>query len=314
MFKRKRPPAGLILIIGLFLLNLISPSLVMAQGFAGISLVPPKFELFANPGSTINESIKVTNSSDSPQTFTVYVEDFRSSGEEGQVVLEESGGEEYSLMTWITPSAESIVLQPEEQVIFPFSINVPKNAEPGGHYASLLFTIGSGEAGPGVTAVQHRVGALILLRVSGDVVEDGQIETFDIPKYSKKGPITMSLRIKNNGTTHIRPEGTIIISSIFGKKVAEIPLNGLNVFPGAVRKMDTQWDKENIFGYYTATIVSTYGQQNLPLTASSRFFVISTTALILIILGLISLAIFISSAIKGKSRILKAIKIIFTGN
>lgn len=313
MYNKKRPPAGLILIIGLFITFLIFPLKVKAQSAAGLTIVPPKLELFANPGDTINESIRLTNDSTLPQTFGILVEDFRSTGEEGQVVLEESGTETYSLQSWIKPSTPAIVVQPGEEIIFPFSIIVPKDAEPGGHYASILFQMGGSEVTPGVTSVRSRIGALILLRISGDVREDSQIENFSVPKYSQRGPIDFTLRVKNNGTTHIRPKGTIIVTNIFGKKVAEIPLTGYNVFPGAIRKMDTTWEKENLFGVYTATLVATYGQQNLPLTAVTTFTVASYVSLIILVVGLISAYTFIVSLIKGRSRLLKAIRVILTG-
>lgn len=286
---------------------------VKAQEAVGLTIIPPKIEMFANPGDTISESIRLTNNSNSPQTYSITVEDFRSTGEEGQVVLEEVDLETYSLRSWIKPSAPAIVVQPNEEVVYPFSISVPKNAEPGGHYASILFQIGGAENIPGVTSVRSRVGALILLRISGDVKEDAKIESFDAPQFSQKGPIDISLRVSNAGTTHIRPNGTIIVTNLIGKKVAEIPLAGLNVFPGAIRKMDTKWDKENLFGIYTATLVATYGQQSLPMTAVTKFTVASYTGIILLIVGIVSLYVLITSIIKGKGRLIKALKMIATG-
>lgn len=301
-----------LLIVGLISLAIVPPK-VFAQDSAGVTIIPPKLELFANPGDTINESIRITNLSDVPQTYSIVVEDFRSTGEEGQVVLEETGMESYSLRSWIKPSAPAIVVQPNAEIVYPFSIIIPRDAEPGGHYASILFQIGSDANTPGVTSVKSRVGALILLRTSGNVVEDAVIESFDAPGFSQKGPVEFSLRVKNNGTTHIRPNGTIIVTNLFGKKVAEVPLSGLNVFPGAIRKMDTKWEKENLFGIYTATLVATYGQQNLPMTAATKFTVASYTGIAIMLIGIFAAYILIVSLTKGKGRIFKAIKIIFTG-
>jgi len=279
----------------------------------GINIIPPRFELFANPGDVITETIRVRNDSDAPQSFGILIEDFSSAGEEGQVVLEEGETDvAYSLRQWIDPSTTVLVIQPDQEVTFPFTITVPKEAEPGGHYASVLFQAG-GEPQEGVTNVQHRVGSLILLRVSGNVVEDAEVSSFEAPAYSKKGPVTFELRVKNNGTTHIRPNGTIIITNMFGKKVDEIPLNGFNVFPGVIRKMSTQWEKENLIGHFTATLVATYGQQNLPLTAATKFTVVSPLVAVLLVVGTLAGAIFIISLITGRSRVLRALKILTTG-
>ncbi len=293
-----------------------SPKQLYAQDTSTLTIVPPKFELFANPGDVITETIRVRNDSPTPQSYGILIEDFSSAGEEGRVVLEEGENDsQFSLKKWIEPSSKNLTIQPAEEVVFPFTIAIPKDAEPGGHYASILFQIGGGgEANEGVTSVQHRVGSLILLRISGNVVEEAQIETFQAPVYSKSGPVIFNLRIKNNGTTHIRPNGTIVITNVFGKKVDELPLNGLNVFPGAIRKMETTWDKKSLLGHYTATLVATYGQQNLPLTAASKFTVISPVAAVIIVVAIISGILFILSAIQGKSRLLKALKVIITGS
>lgn len=304
--------SGLISTIAILLSGVFS--VVSAQGAAGLTVIPPKFELFANPGDVVTETIRIRNESNDVITFGVLVEDFSSAGEDGKVVLEEGETDlPYSMKRWVELSSENLVLQPQEEQVFPFSINIPRDADPGGHYASVLFQIGSGEAIPGAASVQHRVGSLVLLRVSGNVVEEAVIETFDAPTYSRGGPVPITLRVRNDGTTHIRPNGTIIITNVFGQKVDELPLNSANVFPGAIRRMETEWDPGNVLGYYTATVVATYGQQSLPVTAATRFAIASPTALIMMIVGSVAGLIFLISLITGRKRLMTALRVLSTG-
>jgi hypothetical protein len=300
-------------LLGFILLFSVIPAPIYAQTARSMTITPPRFELFANPGEQISDIIRVRNDSNVPATYTILVEDFTSAGEEGQVVLEEGESDQlFSLAKWIVPEVTEITLQPGEEKPLNFLINVPKDAEPGGHYASVLFQAG-GEQVQGGASVAQRVGNLILLRVSGNVTENAVIETFSTPSYSQSTPLNFSLRIKNNGNTHIRPKGTIVITDMFNKKIDELPLNGQNVLPGVVRKMDTEWAKSNMLGYYTATLVATYGQQNLPLTAATKFLVVSPTAAILIGIGTIAAILFILSLISGKSRLLRALRVIISG-
>ncbi len=278
----------------------------------GFTVIPPKFELVANPGDTVVERIRVRNEASFPATHTVVIEDFSSSGEEGAVTLED-GNSSFSLASWIQTPTTQLVLQPGQEENFSFTIQVPKDAEPGGHYASILFQTG-GPTTPGAASVTTRVGTLVLLRVSGNVNEAATISTFEAPKYSQQGPVNFTLRIQNDGNVHIRPKGTIIITDLFGRKVEEIPLDGANVLPGSVRKTDSTWEKTNIIGSYTATLVATYGQQNLPLTAATRFTVFSPTAAILIGVGGIALLFFIFSLITGRGRLMKAMSVIVRGH
>lgn len=299
-----------VIALGVFFIAL--PTSSSAQTGRAITIIPPNFELFANPGDSITEVMRVRNDSEFPETFSVVLEDFAAAGEEGEVVLEEPE-DTFSLARWIEPEARDIILQPREERPFRFTINVPRDAEPGGHYASLLLA-SAGEDIEGGAAVTQRIGSLILLRVSGNVVEEALIESFHVPSHSQAGPIEFALRVKNEGNVHVRPRGTIIITNILGQKVDEIPLAGANVIPGAVRRMVTTWDNPGTIGHYTATLVATYGQQNMPLTAAARFTVASTTSLILLGVGLIAAVLFISSLLSGRSRVIKALKVMFSGD
>lgn len=299
----------------LFLLVSLSSSYVYSQaGTKGLTVIPPRFELLANPGDIVSEKIRIKNDSDFPVNYQVVVEDFASSGEEGAVVLEEeSSDQSFSLAKWISPELNELILQPQEERVFTYSINVARTAEPGGHYASILFTSNPTQNIPGAANVASRVGSLILLRVSGNVDEKAVIETFEAPAYSQKGPIPFTLRVKNNGNVHVQPKGTIIITNLFGKKVDEVPLKSANVLPGSVRKTETFWDKQNLLGSYTATLVATYGQQNLPLTAASNFMVASPLSVGLIITAGAALILFIISLFSSRSRIRRALKALTTG-
>lgn len=313
MDKRK-----LFTLISVFLLFVLSFSLslkpALAQVGKGFTVIPPRFELFANPGETIHEKIRIKNEFAEPATYAVIVEDFSTAGEEGHVVLEEESNDRaYSLGDWLSLSTDTLTLSPNEEVTYAYSIVVPKDAEPGGHYASILFSSGTTEPVPGAATVNQRIGSLILLRVSGNVDENAKIETFTVPSYSQFTPITFTLRVNNGGNVHIQPKGTIVITNIFGKKVDEIPLNGANVLPNATRKMETVWDKKSVVGTFTATLVATYGQQNLPLTAAARFTVISTTAAIILGVGVLGAIFFLLSLFTGRRRLGKAIRVLTSG-
>lgn len=296
---------------------LVTSVFVSSPAFAQTSLtiIPPRFELFSNPGETIAEKIRVKNNSDAPVTYTIRVEDFTTSGEEGQVVLEEDQPDtSFSLARWIEPASKDLILQPNEEKSISFIVNTPRNAEPGGHYASILFISGQDNpAVPGGAAVSQRVGSLVLLRVSGNVTEKALLETFSTDKYYDKPPVNFLLRLKNEGNVHLRPQGTIVITDMFGKKVDEVPLDSRNVLPGAIRKMETKWEKKNLLGSYTATLIATYGQQNLPLTAAVKFIVISRTVLILGTVGLVAVVGFILTLIVGRRRFMRVLKVLTKG-
>lgn len=242
-----------------------------------ISVIPPSFELYANPGETVTDKLRVRNDATAETKYSIMIEDFKAVGEEGQVNLidDSQSNNTFSLAKWVTTNPSTFTLKPGAEIEINYTVNVPKDAEPGGHYCSVLVKMGGDEVVEGGASVASRVGSLILLRVSGNVKEEASIESFTVDKnYYEKSPVNFELRVKNNGNNHIRPKGTIIITNIFGQKVTEIPLNGLNVLPDAIRKMDTRWEfSASLASRYTATLVSTYGQQNKSLTESVSFWI-----------------------------------------
>lgn len=268
-------------IVGLFVMSVVSimptRTAVAAATTGSITIAPISFELYANPGESLTEKIRVRNDSGADNTYQILVEDFKAVGEEGSVdLMDDQSNTTYSLAKWVVPEPKNISVKNGAEKEISFTINVPKDAEPGGHYASVLAEMGaSGAQVQSGATVASKVGSLILLRVAGNVKENANIESFKANKYYyEKSPVSFELRVKDNGNNHINPTGTILITNLFGQKVAEIPLNGKNVLPGAIRKMDTDWSFSKLLANrYTATLVANYGQQNQTLSATTTFIV-----------------------------------------
>jgi hypothetical protein len=83
----------LVCIFGFLFFILSFPQEGLAQG-TGIKVSPLRIEELVDPGETIEKRIKVTNVSDSPATFYIYLMDFKAKGEGGQALLIPAGAEE----------------------------------------------------------------------------------------------------------------------------------------------------------------------------------------------------------------------------
>ena len=253
-------PFLLLLVLSIF------PATAVAQEEArGISLAPLVFELNANPGDTLSEQIRVTNRSTNTIAITPEVRDFTPVGEAGEVNILEEEQATYSLRAWTIVSPEEISLAPNETKTMTFTIGVPRNAEPGGHYGSILAsTAGTTPGGTGV-AVAQKVGSLVLLRVTGEAAESLQLREFSAPGFLEKGPVPFVIRFENIGNIHLKPAGYITVTNLWGREVARVELEQKNVIPGSIRRLEPTWDIKGGLGRYTATLTAVYGskQQNL---------------------------------------------------
>lgn len=242
-----------------------------------ISISPPVFELSANPGEQITNSIRVSNLSDDAQTIFVDKRNFTALGEEGAVDLTEDDTP-YSLASWIAVDRDGVTIPAQESEVFDFTISVPANAEPGGHFGSIVFKTEPGELpeGEAGAAVGQEVGALLLVRIAGDIDEQAGVASFDVAGgLHEKGPITFETRIENTGNVHVKPRGMITINNMFGREVATVPLDERNVLPDAIRKVDTVWDDSSLrFGRYTADLSMVYGADGSLVKASTSVFIV----------------------------------------
>jgi hypothetical protein len=256
----KRLFAGILLFGGFFLLSQI----VLAQEGVGLAISPLIFEITGNPGETIQNQIKITNKSESVTEVKITLEDIAPSDEEGHVIVEPAETETYSVAKWIKVSPEKFTLQPNEGAWVQFSITIPANAEPGGHYGSIV-AAGSMIAGGQLTgaAIIPRVGALLLVSVPGAAKEILTASDFLAPIYSEYGPITFSAKFENTGTVHLKPNALVTVTNWLGQKVATVSFPEKNVLPGATRKIETTLQQKWFWaGKYTAALTGAYGANN----------------------------------------------------
>jgi len=109
----------------------ISPSL---------SVSPNTFDLTVLPGEVQTGKIKIGNRSEVALPILARTVDFSAAGEEGEMTFDELSQDiSFASRKWIKIENPNFILNPGETKEVYFTIQVPENAEPGGHYATFLF-------------------------------------------------------------------------------------------------------------------------------------------------------------------------------
>jgi hypothetical protein len=269
----------------------------------GLEISPPVIELSANPGQTVTTKISLRDVTHGELIAKGQTDDFGAgTNEDGQpqLLLNETGATRYSLKYWIEPVPD-MDLQPQQLVVTTVIINVPANAEPGGHYGVVRFTaLPPNLQGTGV-ALSASVGTLILLRVNGPVTDKLSLVEFSNGHQTKDGswinqwffetgPVGFLVRLRNEGTVHEQPSGRITVKNAWGHQIATMTVNanGGNVLPDSIRRFTEQLSNKKLFGYYKATVALTYaGSKHLSGTLS--FWVIPWKLLLAVLVLLIVL-------------------------
>ncbi len=274
---------------------------VLAGYFAGFSEVkavtisPPFFDYSLNPGDTVSDVIKVYNETTLPITVYPIAINFTSGDDEAGIPNFYSAAQynPSGLSRWISFPKDPITLKPGERSNLLFSIYVPLDGDPGGHYGGIIFSSTPPEERAGTVGVGEQLAAIMLLRVSGDIIEQGRIEEFgfyDGRRILTHLPVNFFVRFKNEGTIHVRPVGNVFITNMIGGQSASIKINSQlgSVLPNSIRRYFFDWKKGDEvesesefkkelrnfgFGRYRATVVLNYGKEGQSVTAEQTFWV-----------------------------------------
>jgi len=274
----------------------------------GLMISPTNIELVTNPGDTVTKSITLFNNSKFDVDIVPETRNFTAQGEEGNVTLtsEETG---YSLASWITVLPLKATIKAGKSEDFTFTMKVPANAEPGGHFGSVVLSTvppPKGTLRQSGAYVLQQLGALILVKTPGVIKEFADLESFTTNKnFYISGPVQFTTRVKNSSNVHIRPLGTISIKDMFGNKTV-LPAGGLNVLPGAIRRIPTIWNNKFLIGRYTADLSMFYGDSNKNLTSTIIFYAFPLNYAIIAIIILAIIIVF-------RKRLIKAFRIIIIG-
>ena len=299
----------------LFTFYLVLSTIVSAQSTnstpsTGLAVTPPTFEVNGNPGDSIKNTVKLENMHPYPVEIAVDLRNFTAIGEDGAVGLTEEETS-FSLASWIEVAPKTVTIPPKTAQYFTFTIKVPLQAEPGGHFGSLIFrTIPTEKVEGSGASLAQEIGALVLLRLSGETVERASIESFkSSSSIFEKGPVPFEVRLKNLGNVHTKPTGTIIITNLLGQQVSSVAVEPKNVLPGATRKLDATWDTQWRIGRYNATYTAVFSDKTT-LSSTTSFTVLPYRALAALVVVLVILLIILK---KYQKRLTLAWKILTSG-
>jgi hypothetical protein len=284
---------GICFLLGYFYIGATNPVFAFEiQKLANVlvendfTLGPGKIELFLNPGESVTRTLLITNRLGRPMKFRVEIEDFTGSpkGDKAVVLLGEKKSP-YSLRDYLHPEIREFTLAHGERMVLPVTVSIPKDAEPGGLYGSVLISTSPSEnilqreedKTKGQVKLVARVGALFFVRIKGKALERGQLEKFDTvnsKRFYQSGPVYFSIYYKNMGNVHLDPYGVIEIKNILGKKIGEIEIEPYFAMPKSLRYREVRWDRKLGIGRYTATLFLNRGYNNIIDTAKISFWIL----------------------------------------
>lgn len=282
---------------------LFSMPVFAADDTLSVTLTPPLYQLTIGPGENWTSSLKIVNNNSYQVTYYAQVVDMEARGESGESKLTPLIGpqdpdlESTQLARWVKLGSNSITVKPGSSGALNFTVNVPRNAEPGGHYAAILVgtqPLAATSSGSYMNITSF-VSSLLFVRIKGDVVESGRIREFSSNEGLYQEPkADFVIRFENTGNTHVKPEGDVTIYNMWGKERGKVVINQEanfgSVLPKTIRRFEFSWEGEqNVFdiGRYSAVVTLAYGQDEKKNISAVTYFWVVPIVPVSIALGVI---------------------------
>lgn len=274
------------------------------EGFPGNDAVigdfvvgPGKVELNMEAGETRIVEVTATNRTGVDRVFRFSTEDTTgsASGDTSIILLGDERGP-YTLKDYLGVPEQGIMLKHGQRLRMPVVVTIPPDAEPGGRYGSVLVetvtTPRDEEVQAGAAArspLVTRLGVLFFVTIGGDVEREGALKEFStVPDktYFSHGPINFAITYENTGSVHTNPYGEIEIANFLGEMVGFVELDPWFAMPESLRLREVSWNREFLFGKYTATARINRGYDDIVDEQSITFWVIPWKVTLITFAGL----------------------------
>jgi hypothetical protein len=260
-------------------------TLLSDEVFQDFVVGPGRFVLELAPGESKTVEMVISNRMGERKRFSFETEDATGSSDGSQaiVLLGDQRGP-YTLRDYIKIPHMQFDLNHAERVRIPVTVSLPKDAEPGGRYGSLVVSIVSDpidatdESGAkSGSVVVSRIGTLFFVTTPGSVAHEGALQKFSTvgdQSIFAKGPINFAVVTENTGSVHLTPYGEIRVYNAVGSEVGFVELQPWFVMPKSLRVREVSWNRDFMIGRYTATAKINRGYDDVIDEQSYVFWVI----------------------------------------
>ena len=254
-----------------FLLAAQLTMVVLSQG--GAALMDPASSLYqGRVGETISGTVRVSNPMPTGLSLGLYLSDW-SFDPSGQFTFADAGTLERSVSDWLTISATTLQLGPNETVDLPYTISVPADAAPGTHWAVIFAESEPTEPAPGQATATFsvRVGHIVYVNIPTLDSSGAIVGMFGTPPSTPDGAYSIIAQYANTGNAAQGIDGTFTVRNELGETVIEAAMERSIVLPGIDRAFQINVVGPLPAGNYTALVVLNYGDPELDVAGAIDF-------------------------------------------
>ncbi|MEV6835486.1 DUF916 domain-containing protein [Streptomyces sp. NPDC051133] len=246
-----------VLLLGLLLAAQAAPAHAADNGSWSVYPVAsriaarPYFYLSAGPGQTLTDEVAVQNRTGRPLTFRLYAADAYNTPRDGGFAVRTLKERMRGVGAWARLAKSRITVPGHKTVTVPFTMRVPRGAEPGDHPGALVALDERIDPGSGRLAlgVQRAVGARVYLRVGGPTLPALSVGNVHISHHQPLIPglggstATVSYTLRNSGNVTLDPKVELTARGLFGRTLLDRELTRVpsELLPGQSVRLTETW-------------------------------------------------------------------------
>ena len=305
-----------VLLLGLFLAALATPARAADNGSWSVYPLSskvaarPYFYLSADPGTTIEDKVVVANKTAKPLTFRLYAADAYNTPRDGGFAVRTVAEKQRGVGAWAKPAKSRVTVPPHGKVTVPFTLHVPKGAEPGDHPGALVALDERIDQGDGSLAlgVQRAVGARVYLRVGGPTLPAISVEHVHIVHHQPLVPglgdstATISYTLHNTGNVTLNPKVELRAEGLFGRTLLARDLSKIpsELLPGQRVHLAEPWHGAPQLDWGDITL--TASAQDTRESASASFFALPWVVALVLPAAAVVGVVLVVRARRGRAR------------
>jgi hypothetical protein len=322
-----------ILVIFVALVVLVLFPIKAEASSVSLGIYPPIIQIDALPPASLSTDIQIQNQGEESQDLNILIKPFKpassENGELSYLFASDQFGTDPLMAQRIkimdgNEEINSIILAPKQEKKLKLNVDIPKGETPSDYYFSIIFTSKS-QIDNTINVSQNTAGIAtnVLLSIGPKAKAEGEITEFSVPFFLESGPVSFTVRVRNQSNFFITPRGSILIKNVFGQTIGRVDLLPVNILANSVRlipgsdqfdtkelKIDAKswesqkalWSEKLLIGPYTANIAIALTEDG-PVLRKTIYFVgfpIQTTLVsILVLIFLLIIGVKLQEKIKN---------------
>ncbi len=259
------------------------------------------FVFEGNPGSVIQDKVRITNFTKAPITFKLYGADAYNTAVDGFFALKSLDEPQVDVGAWASLPVTEVTVAAQTQTDAPITITIPKNATPGDHVGGIVALNAAIEStqqnGDIEIGVQRAVGARIYLRVSGPTRAGLAVSDVSfshdrgVLPWSGAGKGAVTYTVENTGNLRQTPDLALALTGLFGRGVdTASPEGKVDLLPGQKVTLTQQVEGIGHLNHLTAKVTVTTSEGAAHSADTSAWLIpwLFLIVVLLLIVGLIA--------------------------